>query len=227
MNFEVFLRILLIIHIAGGTTALVSGLISMLTRKGGKAHTRAGKIYFWGMSAVFVTAVVLSVARDSIFLLLVGFFSYYLTVRGYRVLYLKNLPAGQKAAVMDWMITGVAAVFIVALTGWGAFLLIMGYSMGIVAIVFAFIGGLFVRKDILQFMRPPQEKMHWWYSHISSMGGSYISAFTAFIVTNVQVPEYQWVLWLLPSVIGTILIIRTVRYYKARFNKPATVDANG
>jgi hypothetical protein len=178
------------------------------------------------MSGVFVTAVVLSLAKNNIFLLLVGFFSYYLTVRGYRILYLKNLPAGQKATGVDWLITGVAGLFILALTGWGIFLLTMGHSMGIVAVAFAFIGSLFVRKDIRQFVRPPQEKMHWWYGHISSMGGSYISAFTAFIVTNIQVPEYQWVLWLLPSVIGTVLILRTIRHYKARFNKQAGVTVN-
>jgi len=217
MNTALFLRILLIIHIAGGTTALVSGLIAMLTHKGGTAHRRAGKVYFWGMTGVFISAVILSLAKDNIFLLLVGFFSYYLTARGYRILYLKKLSSGQKAAAADWLITGVAALFIVALTGWGIFLLMAGYSMGIVAIAFAFIGALFVRKDILQFVRPPKEKMHWWYGHISSMGGSYISASTAFVVTNIQLPQYQWVLWLLPSVVGTILITRTIRYYKARF----------
>ncbi|MBT1696676.1 DUF2306 domain-containing protein [Fulvivirgaceae bacterium PWU4] len=226
MNFSLFLRILLIIHIAGGTTALVSGLISMLTRKGGTAHRRAGKIYCWGMSAVFISAVILSLAKDNIFLLLVGFFSYYLTVRGYRILYLKNLPAGQKAMVIDWLITGLAGLFILALTGWGIFLLTLGHNMGIVAVAFAFIGSLFVRKDIRQFVRPPQEKMHWWYGHISSMGGSYISALTAFIVTNIQLPEYQWVLWLLPSVVGTMLILRTIRHYKTRFNKQAGVVTN-
>jgi len=226
MNITLLLHVLLIIHIAGGTAALISGLISMLTRKGGKAHTRSGKIYFWGMTCVFISAVVLSLAKDNIFLFLVGFFSYYLTVRGYRILYLKNLPNGQKATAIDWIITGVAALFIIGLVAWGIFLLIAGYSMGVVAIVFAFIGSLFLRKDILQFARPPKEKMHWWYGHISSMGGSYISAFTAFIVTNIQIPQYQWVLWLLPSVIGTILITRTIRYYKARFNKPAATVTN-
>jgi hypothetical protein len=226
MNYALYLRIMLIIHVAGGTAALVSGLIAMLTRKGGTAHTRAGKVYFWGMTAVFVSAVSLSLAENSIFLLLVGFLSYYLTVRGYRALYLKNLPAGQKPTAIDWLITAVAGLFILELTGWGIFLLIQGFTMGVVAIAFAGIGGWFLRKDILQFVRPPQEKMHWWYSHISSMGGSYVSATTAFIVTNIQLPQYQWVLWLLPSVIGTVLITRTIRYYKARFNKPAAAVAN-
>jgi uncharacterized membrane protein len=217
MNFELFLRATLIVHIAGGTAALVSGLVAMLTQKGGRAHRRAGIVYFAGMSAVFVSAVILSIARNNIFLLLVGFFSYYLTVRGYRILYLKNLPAGQKPTAVDWLITGVAGLFILMLVGWGVTLLIAGERMGIVALVFGGIGASFVRKDIVQFFRLPQEKMHWWYGHISSMGGSYISAVTAFIVVNIRLAEFQWVLWIVPSVVGTILIIRTIRFYKAKF----------
>jgi uncharacterized membrane protein len=221
MNFELFLRATLIVHIAGGTAALVSGLVAMLTQKGGRAHRRAGIVYFAGMSAVFVSAVILSIARNNVFLLLVGFFSYYLTVRGYRILYLKNLPAGQKPTLVDWLITGVAGLFILTLVGWGVTLLMVGERMGIVALVFGGIGGSFVRKDIVQFLRPPQEKMHWWYGHISSMGGSYISAVTAFIVVNIRLAEFQWVLWIVPSVVGTILIVRTIRFYKAKFNGKA------
>jgi uncharacterized membrane protein len=221
MNFELFLRATLIVHIAGGTAALISGLIAMLTQKGGRAHRRAGIVYFAGMSAVFVSAVILSIARNNVFLLLVGFFSYYLTVRGYRILYLKNLPAGQKPTVVDWLITGVAGLFILTLVGWGVTLLMAGERMGIVALVFGGIGASFVRKDIVQFFRPPQEKMHWWYGHISSMGGSYISAVTAFIVVNIRLAEFQWVLWIVPSIVGTILIIRTIRFYKAKFNGKA------
>lgn len=221
MNFELFLRATLIIHIAGGTAALVSGLVAMLTQKGGRAHRRAGIVYFAGMSAVFVSAVILSIARNNIFLLLVGFFSYYLTVRGYRILYLKNLPAGQKPATVDWLITGVASLFILTLVGWGVTLLTVGERMGIVALVFGGIGATFVRKDIVQFFRRPQEKMHWWYGHISSMGGSYISAVTAFIVVNIRLAEFQWVLWIVPSIVGTVLITRTVRFYQAKFNSKA------
>lgn len=221
MNFELFLRATLIVHIAGGTAALVSGLVAMLTQKGGRAHRRAGIVYFAGMSAVFVSAVILSIARNNIFLLLVGFFSYYLTVRGYRILYLKNLSAGQKPTTVDWLITGVASLFILTLVGWGVTLLTVGERMGIVALVFGGIGATFVRKDIVQFFRRPQEKMHWWYGHISSMGGSYISAVTAFIVVNIRLAEFQWVLWIVPSIVGTVLITRTVRFYQAKFNSKA------
>lgn len=61
---------MLFMHIAGGTVALVSGLVAMLTEKGGKAHRLAGKIYFGGMTAVFVGAVIVAIGHRKDFLLM-------------------------------------------------------------------------------------------------------------------------------------------------------------
>ncbi len=210
---------MLVLHIAGGTVALISGLVAMLTTKGGRVHRLAGKIYFWGMTAVFIGALFMAVGRRLDFLLMVAFFSYYMTVRGYRILSLKKLTQGQKAAPLDWIILLVSGIFVITLFGWGIWVLIKGASMGIVAITFGAIGFSFLSNDVKQFFIPPMEKMHWWYGHISSMGGSYISAVTAFIVVNIQLPQYQWVLWVLPGVIGGIIIGRTIKKYKVKFEK--------
>ena len=208
---------MLVLHIAGGTIALISGLVAMLTLKGSKPHRLAGKIYFWGMTAVFVGAVIVAIGHHKDFLLMVGFFSYYMTVRGYRILFLKKLYQGQKADVLDWFIIFLSGIFILALLGWGIWGMTRGEGMAIVALVFGGIGTSFLVGDIRKFISPPSEKMHWWYSHIGSMGGSYISAVTAFVVVNIQLPQYQWVLWILPSVIGGIIIGRTIRKYKIQF----------
>jgi uncharacterized membrane protein len=217
-NIETFLRVMLWLHIVGGTSALINGLGAMFTTKGGRAHRIFGKIYFWSMTAVFVSALVLSIAHNKTFLLMVAFFSYYFTVRGYRILYLKKLGTTQKATWIDWTISSVAGAFIVFLYAWGVYALINGETMGIVAIFFGVVGSTFLVKDVKQFRRTP-EKMHWWYGHISSMGASYISASTAFVVVNISIPGFGWALWLLPSVIGGTLIGRTIRYYKKQFSK--------
>jgi hypothetical protein len=149
---------------------------------------------------------------------MVGFFSYYLTVRGYRVLFLKKLNEGQKPELIDWVIIIISATFIFTLLGWGVWALRMGASIGIAAVLFGSVGSIFLLLDIKKFIRPPKEKMHWWYSHIGSMGGSYISAVTAFVVVNVELPQYKWVLWILPGILGGILITRTIRFYKVRFS---------
>jgi len=216
MNTEKFLSLMLVLHIAGGTISLLSGLVAMLTLKGSKVHRTAGKIYFWGMTAVFVGAVIVAIGHRQDFLLMVGFFSYYLTVRGYRILSLKKLDQGQKAGLIDWLIIVVSGIFILALLGWGVWIMLKGSGMGIVALVFGAIGASFLIGDVRKFFTP-QEKMHWWYSHISGMGGSYISAATAFVVVNIQLPQFQWVLWILPSVVGGIIIGRTIRKYKMKF----------
>lgn len=214
---EKIISAFLIIHIIGGATSLLCGLVAMLTQKGGRPHRLAGKIYFGGMTAVFIGAVVVAIAHRNDFLLMVGFFSYYMTVRGYRILSLKKLDRGQKFAPLDWIIISVSAIFIFTLITWGVWAWMQGSSMGIVGLVFGLIGLTFLVNDIKSYVNPPTEKMHWWYTHISSMGGSYIAATTAFIVVNIQLPHYQWVLWIIPSVIGGVLIGRTIRKYKRQF----------
>ena len=205
------------LHIAGGIISLITGLVAMFASKGGKAHRLAGKIYFAGMTAVFVGALFTAIGHQKDFLLMVAFFSYYMTVRGYRILFLKKINLGQKAQFLDIMISSLAAVYIISLFGWGGWVLLQGGGMGITGIVFATIGSAFLFSDIRNFTRPPKEKMHWWYSHISSMGGSYISAVTAFVVVNIQLPQHNWILWILPAVIGGTIIGRTIRSYKVKF----------
>ncbi|MEJ0030406.1 MAG: hypothetical protein WDO15_08580 [Bacteroidota bacterium] len=34
---------------------------------------------------------------------------------------------------------------------------------------------------------------------LGAMGGSYISAVTAFVVVNISIPGFGWVLWIIPS----------------------------
>jgi hypothetical protein len=66
--------------------------------------------------------------------------------------------------------------------------------------------------------------MDWWYQHLSSMIGTGIAGYTAFIVFGgrrlfaplVQ-SRYFVLLWILPSAIGSPAIALTVAYYKRKF----------
>jgi uncharacterized membrane protein len=87
------------IHIAGGTLALITGLGAMFSKKGSDPHRKFGKVYFWSMTAVFVGALIVAIGHNRMFLLMVAFFSYYMTVRGYRMLYLKGLSSGHLGRV--------------------------------------------------------------------------------------------------------------------------------
>jgi hypothetical protein len=204
---------LLILHIIGGFIALITGFIASVTKKGGKRHRQAGRVYFWGMTIVFVTAVVIGAARGKWFLFMVGFFSYYLVVRGYRILFLKKLGAGQRAGWLDWSIVLIATMFGASLVVWS--LSLWPNGLAIVALVFGIICLLFSAKDIHLFVKGPKRKTHWIFGHISSMGAGYVATWTAFVVTNVHfLPPVA--VWLAPTVIGTICIALARRKYEAK-----------
>lgn len=205
------ISLLLIIHIAGGFTALISGFIAAITKKGDRTHRKTGKVYFWGMTTVFITAIALGVLKEKWFLFMVGFFSYYMVVRGYRILYLKKLGAGQQASLLDWGIAIIAILF-------GAALVISSLVHGLdgfnpVPFVFGCISISFAVKDVQLFRNGPSSKQHWLYVHIAGMGGGYIATWTAFLVTNIHfLPPV--LVWLAPTVIGSTCIGITIRKYR-------------
>jgi uncharacterized membrane protein len=49
---EIAIRTILWVHVLAGTLALVVAPIALLTAKGGLAHRRWGKVYFWSMAVV-------------------------------------------------------------------------------------------------------------------------------------------------------------------------------
>lgn len=209
---EILLFIFLIFHIVSGFIALLAGGIASLTQKGGLKHRTAGRWYFGSMTGVFGTAVAISALKGLAFLFMVGFFSYYLVVRGYRVLYLKRLGKSQKAAPLDWAISIIAMLFGVGLVAWAITQKISGSSFWPVPLVFGATAAGFSLADFFRYVRGPKHQHHWLTGHIASMGGGYIATWTAFVVTNITfLPAV--VAWLAPSVIGTFFISASIRRY--------------
>ena len=93
------------IHIVFGAVALFIAPLAMVTVKGGLWHRRWGKLYFWAMAGVAVTATVMCWLRTGLFLFLIAILSFYLALSGYRVLRQKNPQ--NKPDWIDWSITAV------------------------------------------------------------------------------------------------------------------------
>ena len=76
--------IIVAVHIALGLICVISGLVSMLSEKGNRLHTLAGKVYFWCMSFSFTTVLILSFMRwpHNIHLLTIGVFNFGVTLTG-------------------------------------------------------------------------------------------------------------------------------------------------
>lgn len=206
---EIFVKILIYIHATAGTLALVSGPVAMLTRKGGPGHRLWGRLYFYGMTGVFATAVVVAIYKNLVFLLMIAFFSYYLVCSGYRALYLKKLSKGQKPAKIDWILNAVTIIFSFSLFIWGVNTYFFRHdSFGMTGMVFGALSLLFIYRNVKKLLFPPKDDFHWIYSHIMGMGGGYIATFTAFLVVNATFNS-PLLVWLSPTVIGTPIIMYT------------------
>src|SRR4051812_9670375 len=116
-------RVLLGVHIAAGFTAFFLAPGALATAKGGKAHRLFGKIYFWAMAVVAVTALIMATSafRPNPFLALVAVFSFYAAFIGYRVLYQKNFSAGQGPQSIDWIFALITLFSSLGLIGLGIF----------------------------------------------------------------------------------------------------------
>ena len=214
---ETAIRLTLWVHILAGTVALIVAPIALMTVKGGPTHRRWGKVYFWAMGVVAMTAVVVAYWRNIPFLMLTAVFSFYMALSGYRVLYLKRPDLGQRPAALDWIAAGITLVASATLVTLGITKPTPRFQeLSKVAIVFGFIGLTLSGLDILRFFRPPADKRAWWYKHMANMIGSYIAAVTAFSVVNLHSLPTT-VRWLWPTAIGTPLITIWISYYKRRF----------
>lgn len=213
---DTLFKTFLAIHIAGGTTALLSGLAAMLASKGKRLHRLAGTTYFWAMATVCASAVVLCVLHPQQFLFYVAIFSFYLCFSGKRITERKKPDA--KPARQDWIAAGAAATAGAIMLVRGVFVIVQGVDFGLVSVVFGVLCiGISVR-DMRAFMHPPQETLHWFFTHLSRMIGGYIATFTAFCVVNVKFLPALLV-WLLPTVIGSVGIVWWTRYYRRKFQR--------
>jgi len=214
-----WMRAFLAVHIAAGTGAFVLAPLALITAKGGNAHRLWGKIYFWCMTVVAFTALVMAAYLPVLFLALVAIFSFYTAFSAYRVL-------GQKAAwkgasvvgALDWA----AAIFCFAasltLAVLGAIRPELVQGLRIPAIVFGAVGMRVSGKSMLRFLHPPTDKMFWWYAHLQGMIGSYIAAWTAFsLVTIGPLLHGAWWLWIVPISVGIPAMIATTAYYQRKF----------
>lgn len=216
---------LLILHVAAGTIALLVGLVPMFSRKGSVLHNRTGLVYVWCMIIVTITALLICGLQPfkmlRLFLTGIAVLSFYLCVTGWRST--KQKKTGPTQA--DKLLTYVTLATSTGMMIFGAYLLTGGISVfATLFLIFGFVTFRNAQYDFKSFGKAP-EKMHWFYHHITRMGGSYIATFTAFIVNNVyrilpnDAPAWIGLLsWIAPGLVGGVLIGRTIVYYKRKFN---------
>ena len=200
--------ILLLIHIAFGSVALLTAALAFLTEKGPKFHAKIGRIYALAMIGVGLTAVALWLLGSTDFLLFIAFFSTYMVLVGWR------LGQNRKGSVgnIDQALVGMGTIGTLGLLFISADIAFGGIgpwdeeaNFAVVPLVFSFICGsltYFQRLSLKGGTAPRgKERIR---LHGIFMGAGTISTVTAFSLTAIG---GGILVWLLPTVIGTALIM--------------------
>jgi hypothetical protein len=76
----------LAVHIIAGFTAVATGAVAALTRKGGRRHIRAGRAYYRAITVVFATATILAAMRwrQDYYLFIIGAIAFTAATIGYQ-----------------------------------------------------------------------------------------------------------------------------------------------
>ena len=204
------------IHGISGAIVFIIGLLQIILKKGGKVHQILGKLYLISWLVLLVTGAYIG----SLFIMMLGIFGFYYALTGTRISRLKNEPV--QLFDKGIMIIGVAtSVYML----YAAVRLYLNGNTSF-AIIFAVFGCVFLNstiQDILKYIyhrktkKEDLGKMDWYFEHFTRMSISFIAAVTAF--TSVQnVFQENTLNFLLPPLIGTLLIVWAKRFYKKKFN---------
>ena len=206
---EISYKITLYLHILSGCLALLSGSISVISKKGGKVHRNSGKLFFYSMIGVCFSSVFISIVKNNQFLLMIGLFSFYLNYMGYCAIKNKSL----RPNFVDWFILVIAAL--------NSFFMI--YSMNVVLMVFGALGFYTLIQNLhtnIKVLRHEVlEERLWLKRHIGMMMGAFTATFTAFLVVNSNyfspISFPQWIVWLAPTfVLSPLAVFYTRKYVK-------------
>jgi uncharacterized membrane protein len=218
------LKMILYLHITGGSAALLSMFIPMVAPKGGPTHRRAGWVFVSGMTLVSITALALSAARYfldprpqakafALFLFYVAVLTGNAVSVGVRVLRTKKRT---KPHTHPWDV-GLASLLTVASVAMAAYGVYTAQPLFAAFSVLGLVSGL---QGLYYWLRKPTDRMHWWLRHMSAMLGGCIAATTAFLVVNAPVaglPRTSIIVWLAPTLVGTPATAVWTAYYRRRF----------
>ena len=209
--------VLLTIHIASGSVALLTAAIALITQKGGAKHIMAGRVYAAAMTLVFLTAVPLAILGSGIFLLLIAVFSFYLVFAGWR--FARNYEC--KPHLADW--AAIAAMGLTGLGMWGYAIILAqdGNSQWITMILFGFIALALSLADVRFYRAASVRGARRIARHLTNMMAGTIATVTAVLVVNVDTNPV-WLGWILPTLLITPLIVWwNVRIARQGRNRPA------
>jgi hypothetical protein len=146
---------------------------------------------------------------------------FYLCLTGVRLAILRGRPF----AVVDKAIVLIGLLVVVFLLGSAVVMAIKQYTTyAVLCLVFGLLYAWVIGSDALQifrnkklFMKTDYGKMNWYLGHLTKLGASYITAVGAFVAVQ-DVFHNTLANFILPGVIGTILLNISRRYFIKKLN---------
>lgn len=220
---ENFIQTTLLIHIIAGCFALLSGILAIISKKGKTSHNVSGSVYYWSMIVIGLTAFAIAIPKGNMFLLMIGGFSTYMTLTGFRFLTFRR-SVTIRFSPIDYifiilgLITLIVPTWYFTQIGWGR---IGGFALVFLVFGLFLLGMLVVDlKNSTKLSTYP--KVWFLRMHISRMMGAFIATVTAFLVQNWQT-EPVIIAWLLPTVILTPVIIYFQKQLKPKESKESSI----
>jgi hypothetical protein len=217
--------LVLALHVLVGTLSLGTGLYALVGPKTAAGHRRAGVAFFACMAGICATALWLSLARGSWFLLQVDGLSWYFAWTGWLALARSGLREGDRAP-RSHLVPPIALT--VWSLGWGLYGIRNAHGL---TIAFALLGLAASVPDLARLVAPTKRRQQWLVDHVIGFAGAFVASVTALVVVNaghVVGPTFQhrWLFWIAPPVVGFAWIALHARRMRTS-SRPATASLRG
>lgn len=205
-TMEEIIRIFIYIHAFFGGLGLITGIGSVLVKKGRKPHKIMGKLFSIGMLTSSLISIPISCLpnHENPFLFIIGLFTIYLVISGNQILTFKSQNK-QKALSIDKIISASMLILSIPMVLLGVYGLFAGSSSHFLYLFFGGFGLSLSIRDFMFYKNCKTKQKEWLSNHIGKMIGAFIASITAFIVAGLGIGNL--IAWILPSVLGTIYII--------------------
>ena len=200
-------------HASLGVVGLIAGMVAVLAPKKAGRHVLAGRVF-----AVVMLMSVVAIAwpvwrKQNVFMLGLGTVAAFAIVEGWRALLRFRGDLSPQPGWMDHAVAGWTILVSLGLGGFGAWgLWSRGNPLFAVCLGFAALGSSLVR-DAWRRWHSDVPRKQWLAVHIGHMSGGLGAAVTAAGVVNLEayLGGWQWVLWVGPTVVGSMLAQRAMR----------------
>ncbi len=213
---EETIKILIYIHAFFGGIGLISGIGSVIVKKGSSLHKKMGKLFSMGMISSSLISIPISWMpnHENLFLFLIGLFTIYLVLTGNRALTFKTKA---KAHWIDKIVSGsmffLSSIMIII----GFYGVLNSISFSILYLFFGGFGLFLTLKDFRFYKNSRNQKNAWLIAHIGKMIGALIASITAFIIAGLGIGNL--IAWTLPTILGTFYIVYWKRKMKTVADK--------